>query len=170
MLKRSLHLSAICLLFIILSGCISDTTTSPPETDQVTESNAITAKTIQPSLAPIAKSVEPYDIIEQWKPDNKPNGYGAVILLNQEYDERELIDLIKSISSKKDPVVIRLFTSRKAYNQEKSGSYGPEYDSDYILFYVKNLTRSGAYRGCNEIRWMQVSGKFSSKAGTKSRL
>jgi hypothetical protein len=98
------------------------------------------------------------------------SGFGADILLKDDVSERDLVSLIKQLAGSHDPVVIRVYTSRTAYDQEQNGNYGPEYDSDYILFYVKNFSRMGAYRGCNEIRWMQEVGKFSSKFGTKSEL
>ena len=169
--KLVLLLLIVCLLLNLLSGCSSNSTTASSEQ----EPTEIIAKTMpseiaEPSSRPIQVRLEAYSIIEQWKPNNKPNGFGAVILLNRDYSEVELIELIKSLATNHDPVLIRIFTSREAYHQEKSGSYGPEYDRDYILFYVKNLTGSGAYRGFNEIRWMQVSGKFASKAGTKTKL
>lgn len=119
---------------------------------------------------PQAQPVPSFAYLRRFQPDDAPNGYGADILLNSELSEEGLIALVKRLAGSHDPVVIRIFTSRTAYAQEQSGNYGPEYDRDYILFYVKNLSGRGAYSGCNEIRWMQVTGRFSAKAGTKTRL
>ena len=116
------------------------------------------------------EATSPYEILRQWRPNNEPTGYGVEILLNLDYTESELISFVKQLAAGHDPVVIRIFTSRKAYEQEKTGNYGPAYDSDYILFYVKNMTGRGAYRGFNEIRWMQEVGKYSSKFGLKTMM
>ncbi|MFH1717610.1 MAG: hypothetical protein ABIF19_09690 [Planctomycetota bacterium] len=105
-----------------------------------------------------------------FKPNNRQNGYGADIFLRDELSEQELVSFVKSLADSHDPVVIRIFISHIAYAQELNGNYGPEYDSGYILVYIKNFSGSGAFRGCNEIRWMQATGKFSSKFGTKTRL
>ena len=116
------------------------------------------------------KVTPPYEILRSWRPNNEAKGYGAEILLNLDYSEAELISLVKQLATGHDPVVIRIFTSRNAYEQEQTGNYGPAYKSDYILFYVKNTTGRGAYRGFNEIRWMQEVGKYSSKFGSKTRM
>jgi hypothetical protein len=105
-----------------------------------------------------------------FKPNNVQDGYGADILLQDELSEQELISFVKNLAGSHDPVVIRIFTSRIAYAQEQNDNYGPQYDSDYILFFVRNLSGRGAYRNCNEIRWMQATGKFSAKFGTKTRF
>jgi hypothetical protein len=111
-----------------------------------------------------------HTVLRQWKPNDHPNGYGADILMTQDLNESDLITLTQTLGNGHDPVVIRIFSSRAAYEAEKNKQFGDVYARGYILFYVKNLTGEGAYRGFNEIRWMQEKGKFSSKFGTKTKL
>lgn len=120
-------------------------------------------------LPPQVESMPRFTHLRSFKPDNVQTGYGADILLQDELSEQELVSFVKRLAGSHDPVVIRIFTSRIAYTQEQNDNYGPEYDSDYILFFVRNLSGRGAYRNCNEIRWMQATGKFSAKFGTKTR-
>jgi len=42
--------------------------------------------------------------------------------------------------------------------------------SDYLLFYVKNATNKGIYKGINEIRWMQEIGDLSHLLGLKHKF
>ena len=112
-----------------------------------------------------------YSTLRKWSPDNASRGLGLEIVLEQDdVTEQDLIDLIKQLSSGHDPVVIRVFKSRTAYEQEQTNGFGPEYKSDYLLMYVKNGTGSGAYSGFNEIRWMQEVGEFADKYGAKTQL
>ena len=108
--------------------------------------------------------------LRTWRPDKNPAGYGADLLVTQSVTKNQLIALIKQLSQGHDPVVIRIFTSREAYDAEKNEQYGDIYAKGYILFYVKNGTGQGAYRGFNEIRWMQEKGKFADKFGAKTKL
>jgi len=137
------------------------------DSSPVRPSESEASKVIQESPE---KVTPPYEILKSWRPNNEPTGYGAEILLNMDYTEAEIISFVKQLATGHDPVVIRIFTSRNAYEQEQTGNYGPAYKSDYILFYVKNTTGRGAYRGFNEIRWMQEVGKYSSKFGLKTRM
>ena len=107
-----------------------------------------------------------FTYLRKWKPNNAPAGLGADILLQQELSEEHIVAFIKRLSGSHDPVLIRIFTSETAYRDEDAKT--PEFKSDYILFYVKNGTGRGAYRGFNEIRWMQEVGKFSGRFGTKT--
>lgn len=114
-----------------------------------------------------------YSVLRQWKPNDMPNGFGAEILLDEaieELEESDLVAFIRMLAKNSDPVNIRIFTSRVAYEQEQNSNYGPEYNSDYLLAYIKNYTRRGAFQGFNEIRWMQEDGKFSSKFGITTKL
>ena len=119
---------------------------------------------------PLVETKPRFTHLRLFKPNNIQNGYGAVILLKDELSEQELVSFVKRLAGFHDPVVIRIFTSRIAYAQELNENYGQEYDSDYILFYIKNFSGRGAFKGCNEIRWMQETGKFSSKFGTKTKF
>lgn len=109
--------------------------------------------------------------LRQWKPNDMQNGYGAdILIIEDELSEQMLVSFVRLFAGSHDPVVIRIFTSVIAYDQEQNDRYGPEYDSDYILCYIKNFSGRGACRGCNEIRWMQETGKFSSKFGTAAKF
>ncbi len=120
-------------------------------------------------------------IIRKWKPgwnprDGRgvvkfPNGLGLEILLLDDLndlEEDQLISFVKSFSAGKDPVFISVYASRKAYEEVMHvPDYAKEEGTDweggrgYILSYVRNKTGRGAYRGFDEIRWMQEKGKFA---------
>ena len=119
---------------------------------------------------PIVETKPRFTYLRFFKPNNMQTGYGAVILLKDELSEQELVSFVKRLAGSHDPVVIRIFTSQIAYAQELNDNYGQEYDSDYILCYIKNFSGRGAFKGCNEIRWMQETGKFSSKFGTMTKF
>ena len=74
----------------------------------------------------------PYSTLRKWSPNNAARGLGLEIVLEQEdVTEQDLINLIKQLSSGHDPVVIRVFKSKTAYEQEQTNDFGPEYKSDY---------------------------------------
>lgn len=128
---------------------------------------ATTITSLEPTQTstPVPQQVVNYSVIEEWKPDKNPNGFGADILLEEDLTQEELISFIKYLSGDYDPVLIRIYTSQQAYDQEQSRKYGNEWREGYVIFYVKNLTGEGAYSGLNEIRWMQEIGKFSDLFG-----
>ena len=109
-----------------------------------------------------------FEFLRRWKPCDASGGFGADILLRQDLTERELIVFVQNLTGDYNPVIVRIWTSRIAYYDEDART--PEFKTDYLLFYVKNTTNKGPFRGCNEIRWMQEKGKFSSKFGTKTRF
>jgi len=102
------------------------------------------------------------------KPNDAANGFGADILLQQELSEKELIQFVKQLAGRHDPVIIRIWKSRIAWQDEDGVT--PEFKTDYLLFYVKNKTGQGAYRGFNEIRWFQEIGEYSHKYGTQTKF
>lgn len=111
-----------------------------------------------------------YTILRQWLPDNTPNGYGAELLLEQDVTEQELILFLKRLGEGKDPVLIKIYTTRKAYEEELSGTYTTEYDRGYLLSYIRKRAGRGAYARVNEIRWMQKEGPFSHLYGQTTPL
>jgi hypothetical protein len=112
-----------------------------------------------------------HTILRQWKPNGAPNGFGAEILLEEDLSKEEIISFVRSFASDRDPVSINIYTSRIAYDQERTNNFvGDEYAKGFLLVYVKNFTGQGAYRGLNEIRWMQEIGKFSDLFGEKTQL
>ena len=131
------------LLIILIMGCEE---TTPPEFDDI-------------------------EYLEYQKPDgNRPN-YIAILHYKGDVTEKRLIDIVKIFNqSYGKAVLVKIFSSTKAYQNEKNNVYGNIYDSDYLLFYVKNLRNWGAYKGFNEIRWMQAKGGLSHLLGTKYKL
>ena len=122
-----------------------------------------------------AKKISSYETVSpefvflrKWNPNDIRNGFGADVLLQQDLTEQQLVEFIKKLAGKHDPVIIRVWTSRTAWQDKDAKT--PEFKSDYILFYVKNSTGTGAYRGFNEIRWMQEIGKFSYNFGKKTKF
>ena len=111
------------------------------------------------------------EYLEYQKPDgNRPN-YVAILLYKGNVSEKRLIDIVKIFNqSYEKAVLVKIFSSTKAYQNEKNNVYGNIYDSDYLLFYVKNLRNWGAYKGFNEIRWMQEKGELSRLLGTKYKF
>lgn len=122
--------------------------------------------TLEPELEQAVK----FSIITQWQPDENPNGFGADILLEEDLTQEQLIDFVKDLSSDYDPILIRIYTSQQAYDQEQSEEYGDEWREGYVIFYVKNLTGEGAYSGYNEIRWMQEIGEFAHLFGQVTKF
>ena len=131
------------LLIILIMGCEE---TTPPAFDDI-------------------------EYLEYQKPDgNRPN-YIATLLYKGDITEKRLIDIIKVFNQSYDKaVLVKIFSSTKAYQNEKNNVYGHIYDSEYLLFYVKNIRNWGAYKGFNEIRWMQTKGGLSHLLGTKYKL
>ena len=111
------------------------------------------------------------EYLEYQKPDgNRPN-YIATLLYKGDVTENRLIDIVKIFNqSYGKAVLVKIFSSTQAYQNEKNNIYGDIYDSEYLLFYVKNLRNFGAYKGFNEIRWMQAKGGLSHLLGTKYKL
>jgi len=153
MRKISFILVLVLLLLVAIMGCSNG-------------ENATTEQKPEVSLE--------YSILKgPWQPNDDPNGYGADILLKENLDDltkQDIIDFIKALTHDKDPVVVRIYTSEVAYQQEQANNYGKEYKEGFLLIYIKNNTGKGAYQGVNEIRWMQEKGKFSNLFGEKTKF
>ncbi len=154
----------LILVFMIscFMGCKKEKDSFGKSLPEVSQQESVTIKE--------KSQLATFTYLREFKPHNISSGFGADILVNEQLPEKELVSLIVHLAGSHDPVLIRVYTSQIAYSQEQDGNYGIEYDKGYILFYVKNLSGSGPYQGCNEIRWMQASGKFGSKLGTKTKL
>lgn len=109
-----------------------------------------------------------HTILRQWKPMSRPGGLGADVLLEQDVNVEQLVRFVEQLARAHDPVIIRVFTSREAYADQDGTT--PAFQTGFLIFYVKNGTGRGPYRGFNEIRWMQEVGKFSSRFGQKTKL
>lgn len=162
------------LIFVLLFSLITYTCSCSPE--DITEKK--TGK-IHKGTTEIEKKVEKptykYEILRRWKPYPKftDNGLGLEILLKEkesDLTEKGIVKFINTMKKHWDPVVIKIYLSRKAYQEGLTESFTVEYDKGYLLFYVKNTTVRGAYYGLNEIRWMQEKGKFSNLFGHKTKL
>ena len=149
---KYLYYSVLFLLGFIIVGC-----------NQSTDVTAVKAEKER-------EAIKSYEIVETWKPYDHPNGFGAKVILNEDLSEADLIAFVKFLASDHDPVSIDVYTSRKAFLEASNNNYTEAYDSDYILFYVKNLSVKRTFYGFNEIRWMQSVGKFSDKFGTVTKL
>ena len=115
--------------------------------------------------------VTDYSILREWNPDNDSDALGLEILISEKDVSKENItNLIKDIAGTKGKVNIKVYQSKEAWDEEKSGEYTEEYDRGYLAFYIKNKTDSGAYRGFNEIRWLQAEGDLSYLFGEKTKF
>ena len=115
--------------------------------------------------------IDDIEYLDYWKPDGNSPNYGAVLLYKGEVTQDRLIDISKVFNqSYKKTVLVKIFSSTQAFLDEKNDVYGDIYDSNYLLFYVKNLRNWGVYKGLNEIRWMQAKGGLSHLNGTKYKL
>jgi len=102
-----------------------------------------------------------YSTLREWSPGG---GLGIEVVLEKDgLTEQDITGFVKQISSGHDAVVVKIYTSKAAWKQEQDNSFGPEYKSDYLVYFI----RKG---GTNEIRWMQEVGSFADKYGTKTQL
>ena len=119
-------------------------------------------------VRPVFNDIE---YLEYQKPDGNSPNYFAILLYKGDITEKRLIDIVKKFNqSYSKAVLVKIFSSTQAYQNEKNNVYGEIYDSDYLLYYIKNLRNWGAYKGFNEIRWMQAKGGLSHLLGTKYKL
>jgi hypothetical protein len=151
----------VAMLALLVTYCApsgSDESEAPTRVDQAV-------------AAPVA--VLQAETLREWKPSQAPRGLGLeILILADEADltEEGLINLVKTLAGRADPVIIKAYLTREAYEAELADDLGPAWTSGYLFFYTKNGTRQGAYQGFNEIRWMQETGAFSEKLGTVTRL
>ena len=111
------------------------------------------------------------EYLDYQKPDGNHPNYVAILLYKGDITEKRLIDIVKIFNqSYEKAVLVKIFSSTQAYQNEKNNVYGNIYDSDYLLFYVKNLRNWGAHKGFNEIRWMQAKGELIHLLGTIYKL
>ena len=120
-----------------------------------------------------------FSLLASWKPNNEANGFGADILLEETVSQEEIVafvqyladDFNKYTSDKANsPICIRIWSNQLAFEQDQKREFGNEFRTGYLLFFVRNLTKKGAYKGFNEIRWMQEIGQFSNLFGQVTKL
>lgn len=146
----------------------SATSTATPLPNFTSTPIPVSTPTVTPEFA-LDHTIN-YSFIDEWKPNDNPNGFGADILLKDDLGKDELINFVQYLGSNKDPVLIRIWTSQTAYDQDEKAEYGNEFREGYVLFYVKNMTGEGLYWGKNEIRWMQEIGEFSDLFGQVTKF
>jgi hypothetical protein len=161
---------------ILLCGCATQQpsvkqTQEPPVKQQIGEDKLADSGQEKSSLvaekAPVAAQATPadgqaqtqkprYEILEQLPSRITPNGYSLDLLMSPDAEQGEIVNLIKELSKGKDHVIIRVYTDRQVYEDSKRRIFDERFDRHFILFYLK-------HRGMNtnEIKWMQVVGKFS---------
>ncbi|MCK5412829.1 MAG: hypothetical protein KAI57_00455 [Candidatus Pacebacteria bacterium] len=119
----------------------------------------------------IINSVINFDKLREWNPDDDIHAIGLEILVSKDdVTEENIVKLAESIASNTQKAVVKIYQNRQAWEEEQSRNYTDVYNQDYLAFYVKNLTNSNAYRGFNEIRWMQEKGDLQDLFGTKTKL
>jgi hypothetical protein len=101
-----------------------------------------------------------------WRPYDAATGLGLEILIPESATQEGIVELLKQLATGKDPVSIRVWTSRTAWENEERSLYGDAYEDLYarhlICIYTKNLTvPRRLYYGHNEIKWIQEKGRFS---------
>jgi TolB-like protein len=101
-----------------------------------------------------------HKVLRFWKEGNDPNGLGAEIILKENLEETKPETIIAFLQgrgrkNKRSPVVIRVFTSEQAWQEEKDEAWGDAFDAGYLAYYkrVKN--------GDHFLRWMQKTGPYA---------
>ena len=120
-----------------------------------------------------------FSLLASWKPNSEANGFGADVLLEDELNKEEIVTFVKYLADDfnrytndktTSPICIRIWSSELAFEQNQKLEFGDEFRTGYLVYFVRNLTNKGAYKGFNEIRWMQEIGKFSELFGQKTKL
>ena len=106
-----------------------------------------------------------YKILETWKP--AAIGYGADVWLMEEITRENVIKLFKKLSKDKDPVVIRVHSTKESFKKMKKRKNDKK---GYIAYCIRNFTYARFEYGTNEIRWMQEKGELSSLFGKVEKL
>ncbi len=141
----------------------------PPPPAETAKARPAVVQRPQPKKTPPQPRLE-YSELRKWVPNNERLGLGLEILVDPGASEDQLIDLVKRLTDSRDPVTIRVFSSQKAYDEDRRQTYTQEHQSGYLILYLKNLTGRGPYDGLNEIRWMQEKGHLSHKRGSRTKF
>ncbi|MBF05441.1 hypothetical protein CL644_01910 [bacterium] len=110
------------------------------------------------------ESIIQYEVLRNWQPNKDSNAIGLEILIKpSDLSEKNIVDLAKEFSNRSNTVVVKVYTSKEAWDAGKSEDYSSVWKGGYIAFYMK--------RGnVNEVRWMQEVGKLSSLFGKKAQI
>ena len=122
-------------------------------------------------IIPTRPTINNIEYLRYWEPNEKRPNYGAELLYTGEIEYGKIYDII-SVFNKTygKAVMVDIYTSKEAYLAGINQEYGDIFNEGFILGYVKNLTNRGAYRGFNEIRWMQEKGELSHLFGSVTTL
>jgi len=120
------------------------------------------------SPEPVPPQIDSIEYLNYKKHDKK-KGYGnyvADILYSGEVSYSKMYSIV-DIFNKAYPerCLVRIWNSKEAYNQDKSGNYGGAFKSGFILYYSKNTNNN-----YNAIKWMQEQGALSNLFGTQTNL
>ena len=101
-----------------------------------------------------------HSVLRVWQEGNDPNGLGAEILLKENLEELKpetLIAFLQGRGRKNDrnPVVVRVFTSEQAWQEEKDEAWGEAYNAGYLCYYKR------VKDGVHILRWMQKEGPYA---------
>ncbi len=141
----------------------------PPPPAKTPRPQPVVLQRTQPQATPSKPRLE-YSELRKWMPTDERLGLGLEILVDPGATEDQLIDLVKNLTGSRDPVTIRVFSSQKAYDEDRRQTYTEEHQSGYLILYLKNLTGRGPFDGLNEIRWMQEKGHLSHKRGSRTKF
>ncbi len=176
----SLYFIGATIIFFVLFGITTDPVEQTTEVNTPTQTNQkeVVQQTpptdnqpAEESESQINNTVINFDKLREWNPNDDSQAIGLEILVSKDdVTEESIINLVKSITSNTQKSVVKIYQNRQAWEEEQSGNYTDVYNQDYLAVYVKNLSDSGAYRGFNEIRWMQEEGDLQDLFGTKTKL
>ena len=120
------------------------------------------------SPEPVPPQIESIEYLSYSKPNNN-KGYGnyvADILYSGEISYSKMYNIVNTFNKTyPERCLVRIWNSKDAYNQDKSGNYGLAFKSGFILHYSKNTNNN-----YNAIKWMQEKGALSDLFGTQTNL
>lgn len=111
-------------------------------------------------------------VLKEWKSGElNPNGRvlsssGFYILIDENLEQEEIIEIVKQLAKKDSSVVVKVFSTQKAYEEDISLKFTNEYKKGYILYFSKNEKIGSNGR----ITWMQEIGKLEKLYGSKTEL
>jgi len=152
--KQSYYFLAAIFIFLLLGRITYDNT--PPTTPMKTSPEVTTIQ---------------HTTLRQWNPDSDWRAVGLDILVSEnDVTKNNIVTLVRALSTGKDKAVINVYLDKKAWDEDQSGNYSQVHKNGYLAMYIKNLTSNGAYRGFNEVRWMQENGELQELFGTETKM
>ena len=102
------------------------------------------------------------EYISHHPPDYKGDAHLFDLVYTGEVEKEKLIEICKVFNNKYDNVVVKIFTSKDAFNCVNNNIVNDDFYSGYLLYYVK--------KDSNEIRWAQEKGAISYLFGDKTKF